>query len=103
MGQTLLPTVAEYAGLEAEALPDAALPLVHQVAQRGDHEGGRLLPGHDGQGDLGLPGAGGLDHDTPAARALPRVDRRLLIGPERREVHAQGRRREEALGAIGEV
>ena len=83
-GPDFLPTIAEHAGVEAEACANAALPLVHQVAQRGHHQGGRPMLRHQGHGDFGLPGSGRLHHDTPAARPFPRIDRRLLIGPERR-------------------
>ena len=86
IGQTSCRPSPEHAGVEPEALPDAPLPLVHEVAERRDDEGrdacgGRRWP----ERDLGLSGAGRLDDHAATARALPRLNGRLLVGPERRQ------------------
>ena len=75
--------VADDAGVVAQPGQNAAVPLVHQVAYRRDHQraGGSL--GHDRKGHLGLAGPGG--HDDAAAAGIgrhPSCNGGLLLGPQ---------------------
>ena len=75
--------VADDPGVVAQAGEDAAVPLVHQVADRRDHQraGGSL--GHDREGDLGLAGSGGHDDAAaPRTGGHPGRDGGLLLGPQ---------------------
>jgi hypothetical protein len=83
-------------------LADPSLPLVHQVAERRHDEGRDAVAGDDGQRNLGLAGAGGLDDHAAAPRALPGRDGRLLIRAERRQGGLERGTSEEALGPIVE-
>ena len=101
-GPHLAPPVPEHAGVEAQPLADPPLPLVHQVAERRHDQGRDAVARDDGQRDLGLAGAGGLDDDAPAPCALPGRDGRLLIRAQRRQGGLERGASEEALGPIVE-
>jgi hypothetical protein len=74
--------VADDAGVVAEPFEDSAVPLVHEVADRGDHERRDLGLGHDREGHLRLARAGG-HHDDAVARGEPGIQGGPLLGPER--------------------
>ncbi len=73
--------VADDPGVEAQALQDPAMPLIHQVAHRRDDQRAdrRLL--HDRQRDLRFAGPS-RHHDDPLLRCHPTGHSRRLVGSQ---------------------
>ncbi len=71
-GLHIVSVVSDNTGIIAEAIEDSPLPLIHEIANRGDDERATTLIGHDAQCDFGFAGSGRHDDDTLASHG-PRV------------------------------
>ena len=94
--------VADDPRIVAQPLQDPAVPLVHQVAHGRDDQRARGRRGHDRQRHFGLARAGGHDHASPSGR-LPRVDRGLLLRPQRVDRHPRPAHRMPSRDVVLEV
>jgi hypothetical protein len=72
-------TVPETAHRSAVELADNANPLFEKSPGGNQAQRPKAGPGHGGDGQEGLAGTGGKDHDAPSSAELPGAERGLLI------------------------
>jgi len=86
-------SVADDAGVVAQRRQDAAVPLVHQIANGRDHERGDLRPRHDRKGHLRLARSRGHDDLAATAGLFPGGRRLRLVRTQLRQRHLRPKHR----------